>query len=125
MANQALETCKRDMERLDAELKDYKSRAQALLKQKDAEIKEARETLALTMIPIDKFVELESKLAATEKSLAESIAAHDELEENHSHEVEKERSMHSSVVEKLEGRVKYFETLCTDAQKELEEWRNK
>lgn len=54
LANQALETCRRDMERLEAELRDYKSRAQALLKQKDAEIKEARETLALTMIPIDK-----------------------------------------------------------------------
>ena len=54
LANQALETCRRDMERLDAELKDYKSRAQALLKHKDTEIKEARESLVLTMVPIEK-----------------------------------------------------------------------
>ena len=71
------------------------------------------------------FVELEVKLASAEKSLMESLTARDELEESQMHELDNERSTHSSLVEKLEGRVGYFETLCTDVQKELEEWRNK
>lgn len=71
------------------------------------------------------FSEVEAKLAAAERSLTESILAREELEESHLNSAEKERSMHASIVEKLEGRVKYFETLCNEAQKELDEWKKK
>ena len=69
--------------------------------------------------------EIEARLASSDKALNKAIALREEIEENLAQEMEKERSTHSSIVEKLEGRVKYFETLCTDAQKELDELRNK
>jgi hypothetical protein len=45
LAHQALEVERRDLQRVEAELRDYRTRAQALLKAKDAEIRTIRDSL--------------------------------------------------------------------------------
>ncbi|GAX81406.1 hypothetical protein CEUSTIGMA_g8836.t1, partial [Chlamydomonas eustigma] len=125
LAQQAVETSRREIEKLEAELKEYKARAQALLKAKDAEIRSVRDLATAGMVPAEELETLTLQLSDSEYALREAERERFEESSRMNAELENLKCQLQLQVSQLESRVEYFQNLSTEAQKAAEDWRFK
>ncbi|KAL6752200.1 hypothetical protein V8C86DRAFT_617476 [Haematococcus lacustris] len=125
LASQGAEAAQRSVTRLEAELRDYKSRAQLLLRAKDAELAALKEAASSTAQSEHQVQQLEAQLATALAGEGAALAAQADLEQRLEEQTAEATEALQAATSELQRRVEYLAASASEAAKEAAELRNR
>ncbi|KAJ9517435.1 hypothetical protein QJQ45_016801 [Haematococcus lacustris] len=125
LASQGAEAAQRSVTRLEAELRDYKSRAQLLLRAKDAELAALKEAASSTAQSEHQVQQLQAQLATALAGEGAALAAQADLEQRLEEQTAEATEALQAATSELQRRVEYLAASASEAAKEAAELRNR